>query len=307
MSFGGGDDPSNTSFQTQFQRDAPQIEARKLGLMDVAKEYTMFGQNPWEAISPTAKPGEEGYGKYAYKGTDGRYDVDTKFGDLTRAQRMQEGQIDIPTQRIAGFDPLQEEAFRMAQPGEEGIGGYKPYLQDAQTFGMAATQQYDPSSYKAYMNPFQDEVIGAVEDQFRKQRNQAAAQAGSAFGSERYGVQEAELGAQQAKTVGQLQAQNYGQAQQQAMSDIGGLMSAGSVQQQRRQQELDASLQQQMQQLYEPYQRLGFTSDIYQGNIPSSAMATAMGTAPGSNPLAQTVGAGISGLAAYQGYKNLTG
>ena len=54
MSFGGGDDPSNTSFQTQFQRDAPQIEARKLGLMDVAKEYTMFGQNPWEAIAHTA-------------------------------------------------------------------------------------------------------------------------------------------------------------------------------------------------------------------------------------------------------------
>ena len=336
MSFGGGDDPSNTSFQTQFQRDAPQIEARKLGLMDVAKEYTMFGQNPWEAIAPTAKPGEEGYGEYGYKGTDGRYDVDTKFGDLTRAQRMQEGQIDIPTQQIAGFDPLQEEAFRMAQPGEEGIGGYKPYLQDAQTFGMAATQQYDPSSYKAYMNPFQDEVIGAVEDQFQKARNEATARAGSSAFGERADVNLAELSAQQAKTVGQLQAQNYGQAQQaaigqfqnqmgrygaaaqqmaglggqaqqQAMSDIGGLMSAGSVQQQRRQQQLDASLQQQMQQLYEPYQRLGFTSDIYQGNIPSSAMATAMGTAPGSNPLAQTVGAGISGLAAYQGYKNLTG
>ena len=336
MSFGGGDDPSNTSFQTQFQRDAPQIEARKLGLMDVAKEYTMFGQNPWEAIAPTAKPGEEGYGEYGYKGTDGRYDVDTKFGDLTRAQRMQEGQIDIPTQRIAGFDPLQEQAFQMAQPGEEGIGGYKPYLQDAQTFGMAATQQYDPSSYKAYMNPFQDEVISAVEDQFTKARNEATARAGSSAFGERADVNLAELSAQQAKTVGQLQAQNYGQAQQaaigqfqnqmgrygdaartmaglggqaqqQAMSDIGGLMSAGSVQQQRRQQELDASLQQQMQQLYEPYQRLGFTSDIYQGNIPSSAMATAMGTAPGSNPLAQTVGAGISGLAAYQGYKNLTG
>jgi len=79
-------------------------------------------------------------------------------------------------------------------------------------------------------------------------------------------------------------------------------MSAGSVQQQNLQQQYDAAFQQQMQQLYEPYQRMGFTSDIYQGNIPSSAMATAMGTAPGSNPLAQTVGAGIAGLAAYQGF-----
>ena len=96
-----------------------------------------------------------------------------------------------------------------------------------------------------------------------------------------------------------------GQQQQQALTDIGSLMSAGSVQQQRQQQLTDAQYQQQLQQIYEPYQRLGFTSDIYQGNIPSGAMAISMGTAPGSNPLAQTVGAGISGLAAYQGYQNL--
>ena len=91
------------------------------------------------------------------------------------------------------------------------------------------------------------------------------------------------------------------------MTDVGSLMSSGSVQQQRQQQLADAGYQQSLQQLYEPYQRLGFTSDIYQGNVPSGAMAISMGTAPGSNPLAQTVGAGISGLAAYQGYKNVTG
>ena len=65
---------------------------------------------------------------------------------------------------------------------------------------------------------------------------------------------------------------------------------------------MDAQYQQQLQQLYEPYQRLGFTSDIYQG-MPSSAMAISMGTSPGSNPLAQTVGAGITGLAGYQAIK----
>ena len=58
--------------------------------------------------------------------------------------------------------------------------------------------------------------------------------------------------------------------------------------------------------MYEPYQRLGFVSDIYQG-MPSSAMATAMGTSPGTSPLAQAVGTGITGLAAYQGYQNLGG
>ena len=152
-----------------------------------------------------------------------------------------------------------------------------------------------------------------------------------AFGGDRRFVADAELTGQRAQTVGTAQAQNYGQAQaqaqqqfasqmgrygeaakmmaglggqqqQQQLGDIASLMSSGSVQQQREQQLLDAGYQRDIQQLYEPYQRLGFTSDIYQG-MPSSAMAISMGTSPGSNPLAQTVGAGITGLAGYQAIK----
>jgi len=339
MSFGSGDSPSNTSFQTQYTRDAPQIEAAKLGLMQTAKDYTRFGMNPWEATTPGAKPGEEGYDQYKYTGTDGRYDEGTLFKDLTREQRAREGQAGgaegIPQQQVAGFDPMQQQAFQLAQ---QGLGAFQPYLNQATQYAQQATQQYDPSqAYKPYMNPYQDEVIGAIERQFGKAQNlqnQQAQQAG-AFGGARQGIQSAELSGQRAQTVGAAQAQNYGQAQaqaqqqfasqmgrygeaaqqmaglggqqqQQQLGDIASLMSAGSVQQQRSQQELDAQYQQQLQQLYEPYQRLGFTSDIYQG-MPSSAMAISMGTSPGSNPLAQAVGTGITGLAAYQGYQNLGG
>ena len=333
MSFGSGDSPSNTQFQTQYTRDAPQIEAAKLGLMDTAKGYTMFGMNPWEKLAPDAKVGEADYGEYGYKGTDGRYTPDQKFSDLNRGQRMAEGQVNVPEQPVAGFDPMQNKAFQMAN---QGVGSFQPYLNQATQYSQQATQQYDPNAYKQYMNPFQDEVISGIEQQFDKAGNKAAAGAGKSFGQERYGVQEAELASQRAQAVGQAQAQNYGQAQQaavgqfqnqmgrygeaaqqmaglggqqqqQQMGDIGSMMSSGSVQQQRQQQLADAGYQQQLQQLYEPYQRLGFTSDIYQGNVPSGAMAISMGTAPGSNPLAQTVGAGISGLAAYQGYKNMGG
>ena len=331
MSFGGGDSPQNTTFQTQYTRDAPQVEAAKLGLMQTAKEYTRFGMNPWDAVAPDAKPGDDDYGQYKYTGTDGRYDEGTLFKDLTREQRAREGQANIPEQQVAGFDPMQQQAFGLAQSG---IGTYQPYLDAASQFTQAATQAYDPSqAYKPYMNPYQNEVIGAIEQQFDKAQNlqaQQATQAG-AFGGARQGIQSAELTGQRAQTVGTAQAQNYGQAQQQAqqqfasqmgrygeaakmsaglggqqqqqqLGDIASLMSAGSVQQQRRQQELDAQYQQGLQQLYEPYQRLGFTSDIYQG-MPSSAMAISMGTSPGSNPLAQTVGAGITGLAGYQAIK----
>ena len=342
MSFGGGDSPQNTTFQTQYTRDAPQVEAAKLGLMQTAQDYTRFGMNPWEAVSPDAKPGDEDYGQYRYQGDarDHRWDPTggaegtgegRLFKDLTREQRAREGQANVPRQQVAGFDPMQDRAF---QEADRGIGSYQPYLDAASQFTAAATQAYDPSTaYKPYMNPYQDEVIGSIERQFDKAQNLQNLQAGQAgaFGGARQGIQSAELTGQRAQTVGTAQAQNYGQAQaqaqqqfasqmgrygeaakmaaglggqqqQQQLGDIASLMSAGSVQQQRRQQEMDAQYQQGLQQLYEPYQRLGFTSDIYQG-MPSSAMAISMGTSPGSNPLAQTVGAGITGLAGYQAIK----
>ena len=145
-------------------------------------------------------------------------------------------------------------------------------------------------------------------------------------------MQAAELSGQQAKTVGQSLAQGYGQAQQMSMQDfqnqqqrlqqgaqlaaglgkqqqqqqqgdVTGLMQTGTLQQQNQQMQADAAFKQQMSQLYEPYQRTGFVSDIFQGS-PTSASSITMSTAPGTNPLAQAVGAGITGLAAYQGFAN---
>ena len=363
MSFGGGDSPSGTTFQTQFTRDAPQIEAAKMGLMDTAQQYTRFGGNPWELAAPDAKMGEDLFGQYRFGGpqvnpltgqADYRYDAAAGegklFKDLTRGQRAVEGQAGgpggIPTQQVAAFNPMQERVFGKygAKKGEEGywgdslanqgIGAYQGLLNQAQDLTQQSTQAYDPTTgYQQYMNPYQDEVISGIEQQFGKAGaglDLQAAKSG-AFGGARQGIQSAELAGQQATAVGQAQAQNYGQAQaqaqqqfasqmgrygqagqqmaglgaqqqQQQLGDIASLMSAGSVQQQQNQQILDAQYQQQLQQLYEPYQRLGFTSDIYQG-MPSSAMAISMGTSPGSNPLAQTVGAGIAGLGAYQGFK----
>ena len=335
MSFGGGDSPSDTTYATQFQREAPQIEADKLGLMGTARELTRFGMNPWELSNRDAKFGDDDYGKYEYKGpAGGAYAPGTQFEDLTREQRTREGQIDIPTQDIVPFTERQKESFRMA---DQGIGGFKPFLNRAQDFANMATQQYDPTGqtpgqvgYQQYMNPYQDEVIAGIEQQFGKAQAGAgltAAQTG-AFGGGREGIQRAELGTQQALAVGQAQAQNYGQAQQQAQqqfasqmgrygeaaqqmaglggqqqqqtqADIASKMSAGSVEQQRLQQIEDAKYRANLQNLYEPYQRLGFTGDIYQG-YPTSAMATSMGTAPGTNPLAQGLGAGITALAGAQ-------
>jgi|TARA_E500000318_G_C3562718_1_gene214218 hypothetical protein len=277
-----GADPAGTTFGTQFTREAPQIEARKLQLMDTASG---FAKDP----------------------------------------------VTIPGQQVSPFTDLQNEAFTRTQ---QGLGKFQPYLNTATQQLLDSTAAYDPTTaYKQYMNPYQNEVISGIEQQFDKMENQAnlsAAQAG-AFGGARQGIQTAELGRQRADAVGQAQAQNYGQAQQQAQAqfsnqmqrqqtaaqgiaglgaqqqalqqgDIASAMSAGSVQQQQAQQISDAQYRQQLQQLYEPYQRLGFVSDIYQG-MPSSGMSTTMGTSPMTNPLAQAVGTGITGLAGYQALK----
>ena len=332
MSFGGGDDPSNTQYATQFSREAPEIEAAKLGLMGTARDLTRFGTNPWELINKDAELGDDDFQQYQYKGTDKRYDVDTKFSDLTREQRTQEGKVDIPLQKMADFNAQQNKAFALS---ESGLGAFQPMLDQAQNYTHGAAQQYNPndpnSGIQAYMNPYQNYVTKGIEDQFAKAQNQAnlsAANAG-AFGGARQGIQSAELAGQQAQAVGQSMAQNYGQAQQasigqfqnqmgrygdaakmmaglggqqqqQNQADIASLMSSGAVQQQFAQQGLDNQYRQDIQQIYEPYQRLGFTSDIYQG-MPTSAMATSMGTAPGTNALSQAVGAGITGLGVAQG------
>ena len=289
----GPSSPGGDVTQTQFSREAPDIEERRIQLMDTAAKLAAEGKQP------TA-------------------------GDIT-----------IPTQGVAGLTPMQQQAFTDVSGG---LGTYQPFLDQAKQNILGSTAAYDPSTaYQQYMNPYQSEVTAGIESQFQKLQNQAAAQAGQAgaFGGARQGVQTAELGRQQAEAVGQSLAQNYGQAQQQAQQqftsqmgrqqqagqqlaglgqyqqqlqqgDIASQMAAGSTQQQQAQQIMDAQYRQQLQQIYEPYQRMGFVSDIYQG-APSSQMAISQGTAPTTNPLAQGVGAGIAGLGVYQGFQNMTG
>jgi len=274
--------PPDVTTQTQYVREAPEVEARKLGLMDTASQLAQTG-------------------------------------------------LTIPTQQVAGFTPTQQQAFGEQQ---QGIGTYKPFLGAAAQYAGQTTGAYDPQSYQQFLNPYQSYVTQGIEDQFAKMQNQASAQAikTGAFGTEREGLQRSELGSAQAQAVGQSLAKGYGAAQTQAMGsfqdqqrrlqqaaqfsaglgkqlqqqqagDVTGLLQTGTMQQQNAQMQEDAKFKQQMAQLYEPYQRVGFASDIYQG-APTSASSLTMSTAPGTNPLAQAVGAGITGLAAYQGFVN---
>jgi len=81
---------------TQIIREAPEIEALKRGLIESAKGLV------------------EGY------------TIDPVTGEQVPVEGG--GRQILPTQQIAGFDPLQQKAFAAADPGAAGIGGYKPYM-----------------------------------------------------------------------------------------------------------------------------------------------------------------------------------
>jgi hypothetical protein len=98
-------------------------------------------------------------------------------------------------------------------------------------------------------------------------------------------------------------------AQTTGLKDIATLQNLGAEQRNIAQQQLDAARQNTYQDLYEPYQRLGFLSDIYKG-APSSQMT--LGTvlspsAPTPSIFQQAAGAGVGLLGAGAAAKQLGG
>ena len=99
------------------------------------------------------------------------------------------------------------------------------------------------------------------------------------------------------------QANLAGITQQLPAADIALLSQIGAQQQKQGQTALDLERQNQLAQLYEPYQRLGYLGDILKGQ-PSSASTLTQSTDPRTNPLSQALGAGISlaGIFGNQGF-----
>jgi hypothetical protein len=278
----------------QIVREAPEIEARKLGLLDTAK-------------SLADKP------------------------------------LTLPEQQIAGLTPEQLQAIQL---GQQGIGGYQPFLTSALqsqaaglgTLGQAAQAYTDIGTaptmeqIQPFMNPYQQSIQDEINRAYNIAQQGQAAQA----------IQAGELERNRASALAQAQAQAFLNAQQQlgqrqqssaaglgalapqygtfagqqaqlgatgqqlGGQDINTLLGLGSLGQQQTQSELEAQRQNQLQQMYEPYKRVGFLSDIYQG-APTSQQTITTSTAPtGSSvsPLQQIAGYGIAGLSALGGLQS---
>lgn len=287
--------------QEYIQREAPDIEARKLGLIDTAKALT-----------------EQGYTLPDY------YQAQFSFPQQLAFANALQG--------IGAYQPYLQQAQAATQQGQDLLAGI------AQAPTAAQIESYSNPFQQQVIDATMAQLNEQAAQQQNQLAGQAVQ--GGVFGGSRYGVQQAELaGAQQqaqAQALAGLNAQNYGQAlqaaqnqlerqrlaglgigalggqfaqlgsQAQAMGgqDVQNLLGIGGLQQQFTQQGLDIARQNQLQRILQPYQQLGFYGDILQG-APSSAQMINTAQTSGVSPLQAGIGTGIGAIAGIGGLKKL--
>lgn len=163
-------------------------------------------------------------------------------------QQVVKGGIAPPD--VAPLTDAQQQAIDL---GITGIGAYSPMLETGkQTMGAGVTAleggydpvtgealAYDPSSYEAYMDPYEDAVVQQTladiqrSGDLQKQGIRDRAIKSGAFGGSRALLAEIEqqrnIDQQKARTAGQLRSQGYGQAQNMAQGAFENQMARGQT------------------------------------------------------------------------------
>jgi hypothetical protein len=266
---GGGSQPDTT---TQFVREAPGIEERKIELMDIARsaaQQPLYANVPDVRVAGLGALEQQGLGQAATTG------------------------VGAPTTQAGIGSVLQ------AQAGPNISQFYNPYqsyvLDEINRQAEMAQNQLAGQAVQA--GAFGGGREGVQRAEMERGRLASIGQA------QQTGFNTALGAAQQQQQVGLQAGQQLGQlgVQQQAMSqaDINQLMAGGGLQRQLTQQALDAERQSALQKATEPLQRVEFLSNVYAAGPKSTSGITAA-TAPTTSPLAQSLGSGLGAYATYQ-------
>ena len=272
--FGGGRSqaPATPSSQTQFVREAPGIEERKIELMDIARQV---------AQQPINLP------DYQVAG----------LGALEQQGMNLAGQTGVGAGTVQqGINQINASAAPIgAQQINQYLNPYQSYVTD-EIGRQAQIMQNQLGTQAINAGAFGGGREGV-------QQAELQGRALSAMGTaNQQGFNTALSAAQNQQRTGLAAGQQLGQMgmgqQQMAQGDINQLMSMGGVQRQLAQQTLDAQRQSTLQQQYEPYQRAEFLANLYAAGPKSSSQVT-MGTQPSTSPLAQSIGTGIAAFSAF--------
>ena len=255
-----------TTITENIQREAPEIEALRLGLLQSGKTLAdkplALPRQKVQGLSAlerqaigNVQSGPGGIGAYRVLSQTGRNTLGTGLGTMGRAlgalsfapgyQDASAGALGRSEQRLGqstgqfgggpgytaqGFNAQQGPAALGYNAGQYGTADLGPQSYTAQSF--------DPSSVSQYFNPYEDAAVQQALTDIRRQgdiagnqQNAAAVQAG-AFGGSRQGLQSAELSRnvleQQGRTAAGMRQAGFQSAMQQAQGDF--------ADQQRRQQ-----------------------------------------------------------------------
>jgi hypothetical protein len=269
---GGGGGSSVPATTTQYIREAPGIEERKIELMDLARGVAQQPVTiPSMQVSPLSTLEQQGITAAGTAGV-GAPTVTAGLGQLLAAQTPNISQFYNPYQSYV-IDEINRQA--------------------AQSRNQLAAQAVGSG---AFGGGREGVAIGELE---RARLGQVGLAQQQGFGTALQAAQ------QQQQTLGNIGSAmaNIGQLQQgMAQSDINQMIQAGGLQRQLAQATLDAARQSQLQQAYEPYQRAEFLSNIYAAGPKSQSTLTAA-TQPQTSPLAQAVGTGLGAFTAFQNYQ----
>ena len=179
--------------ETQIVREAPDIEKARLGLLASAKELV---------DQPLALPG------FAVAGED-----PLTTAAITQAQNR------LADQALLGT--VEQGIASLLQPG--GVGGQVSAAQDVLRGGIG---QFDPTTTKEFMNPFEAAAVQQALADIRRAGDVQATQLGGrtaqagAFGGSRQAILESELGRnileQQGRTAAQMRLAGFESAAQRA-------------------------------------------------------------------------------------------
>lgn len=283
--------------QEIIQREAPDIEALKVGLMEQAKALTSAepvgglpdliaaGIDPFQvqaatqaqagvgAYQPFITAGQEALtaGQLAAQQGIGAYDPSTVAGFF---DPFQQAVIEQSERDLARQGQIQQNILT-AKAGGMGAFGGRAALERAEIGRNILDQQARTTSQLRSQGYQQAQQLGMTAFEQARRRDLQQAQLQGKFGTQ--------LGA-----LGELQTNLQGK-------DVALLSALGKEQRGIEQQRLTAEQATALQNIYEPYQRLGFYSDILRG-APSTQQTLSVATAPEPSLLNQIIGGGIGGI-----------
>jgi hypothetical protein len=199
---------ADVTTQEQIVRESPEIEAFKLGLLDLAKRRAEIPVNLPEAQVAGFTPEQLTARLLAAQGIGSYEPYMTGAGEAY--QTAARGYAAVPSY------------------GTEAIGAVRQGANVGAGMALQGAQAYDPQSATAFMNPYQQQVTQEAVKEMQRQADIArAAQSAQSvrtgsFGGSRQGVQASELARNladiQSKRIFEDYSTNFSQAQASAMN-----------------------------------------------------------------------------------------